>query len=237
MVIMLTRCGQSAGKTKMHPYSITHELAYVAGVYLGDGCVVFSTKYRNYYFALNATDKDFVQETARCVGKVLEKDVPIFEDKWHRDRGNYPLFKTVAYGKDFAGWLHRSCHGKNRIPKWIKTASRDIKLAFVAGVMDSEGSVWNFGQRLDGKPKGTSVSFYNSEPWRKGFIKLIEKLGVVVLRVRKKPKWNGSKRHTRCYDFNMISFVTSGCYFKIERKQRILRDWISRILLPSETTR
>jgi len=222
----------------MHPYPITEELGYVAGVYLGDGCVVFSPKFGNYYFALNATDKDFVCTTAKYLSKILEKDVPYFEDKWHRYRGNYPLFKTVAYGKDFAGWLQRSCHGKKKIPKWIKEADRSVQLEFIAGVMDSEGSIWTSKLKtLDGHPRQTCIAFYNSEPWRKGFIKLLQQLGVKVLRVRKNPKWNGSKRHTRQYDFNVRSFVESSCYFRIERKQQKLSDWTSRILVSSETTR
>lgn len=206
------------------------ELAYIFGVYLGDGCVCFS-KHHNFYFSLNAIDQDFVEHTAKAIELITGKKFAVFEDRWHRNSGRKPLYKVVAYGKEFASWLRDKCEGKKKIPGWIKRADPEVQRSFVAGIMDSEGSVWDsLSKRADGTPKiQTMLAVYTGDPWLKGFCKILEDLGVKLL-TRTSAMWNGSTRPVYRQNIQARSFVESGCYFTIQRKQEKLEAYAFRVL-------
>jgi len=131
----------------------SEELAYVIGVVCGDGYVRMKRRVRKGYnyvwIGLKAKDKEFVEEFARCLAKVLGRRQirPRFRD----DVGKY----VVEVRSQTLHELLRKPVGLDRLKKYIERCERCVA-AFLRGFADSEGSLdkngnitnYNTDQRL-----------------------------------------------------------------------------------------
>jgi intein-encoded DNA endonuclease-like protein len=116
----------------------SEELAYVIGVKVGDGYTYRKRRVRKGYndvmIGLEAKDREFVEEFARCLAKVLgRKQIrPRFRD----DVGKY----VVEVGSKTLYELLRKPVDLDRLKKYIEHCERCVA-AFIRGFADSEGSV------------------------------------------------------------------------------------------------
>jgi intein-encoded DNA endonuclease-like protein len=116
----------------------SEELAYVIGAKVGDGYVGKKSRVRKGYndvmIGLKAKDKEFVEEFARCLAKVLgRKQIrPRFRD----DVGKY----VVEVGSKTLYELLRKPVDLDRLKKYIEHCERCMA-AFIRGFADSEGCV------------------------------------------------------------------------------------------------
>jgi len=131
----------------------SEELAYVIGVKVGDGYVGKKSRVRKGYndvmIGLEAKDREFVEEFARCLAKVLgRKQIrPRFRD----DVGKY----VVEVGSKTLYELLRKPVDLERLKKYIEHCERCVA-AFLRGFADSEGcvdkngyiTIYNTDQRL-----------------------------------------------------------------------------------------
>lgn len=211
--------------------TLTTNQAYLIGVYLGDGSISFVPKYRNYFFALNAVDKEFVEKTAICLEEYFGKKPSLFLDKtgggW-KERNTRPLWKTVVYGKVKCQKLRDLTHDKRVIPKVIFETSRKNQRAFIAGIMDSEGYVGkHYNQKLDKTQYLMGIA--SCDVWLEDFIRLLEshkvKCGKRYKEKQIKP-WHKPKFR---YKINTMSWIKSGCYFTIKRKNERLIEYINNL--------
>jgi intein-encoded DNA endonuclease-like protein len=114
------------------------ELAYVIGVVLGDGYPKMKRRVRKGYndviIRLEAKDKEFVEEFARCHAKVLGRRQirPRFRD----DVGKYVV--EVRSRKLYE--LLKKPVDLDRLKKYVEHCERCVA-AFLRGFADSEGSV------------------------------------------------------------------------------------------------
>jgi intein-encoded DNA endonuclease-like protein len=116
----------------------SEELAYVIGVKVGDGYVGKKSRVRKGYndvmIGLEAKDREFVEEFARCLAKVLgRKQIgPRFRDgvgKYVVEVGSKTLYELLRKPVDL-----------DRLKKYIEHCERCVA-AFIRGFADSEGSV------------------------------------------------------------------------------------------------
>ena len=116
----------------------SEELAYVIGVALGDGYVKKKSRvrkgYNNVIIRLEVKDKEFTEEFARCLTKVLGRR-PI-KPRYRDNIGRY----VVEAGSKTLYELLRKPVDLNRQKKYIEHCDRCIA-AFVRGFADSEGSI------------------------------------------------------------------------------------------------
>jgi intein-encoded DNA endonuclease-like protein len=131
----------------------SEELAYVIGVKVGDGYVGKKSRVRKGYnyvwIGLKARDREFVEEFARCLAKVLGRRQirPRFRD----DVGKY----VVEVRSRTLYELLKKPVDLDRLKKYVEHCERCVA-AFLRGFADSEGSVnkrgyiciYNTGQRL-----------------------------------------------------------------------------------------
>jgi intein-encoded DNA endonuclease-like protein len=114
----------------------SEELAYVIGVVLGDGYPKLKRRVRKVYndiiIRLEAKDKGFVEEFARCLAKVLGRRQirPRFRD----DVGKY----VVEVESKTLYELLRKPIGLDRLKKYVEHSERCV-VAFLRGFADSEG--------------------------------------------------------------------------------------------------
>lgn len=205
--------GQSAGKS----------FAYVLGVYLGDGCVTNVQGYDR--FRLNTIDRDFAEATAKAIGAISAYRPIIngpYQDK--RFTKSRPYYCLYCGDRALCRRLKDETQSKARIPGWMFDAQRDVQLAFVAGLMDSEGYV------TDGKSTWTNRRFYMGfkccDGWIMDFARLLEHLGVRLSVSREKPRKEGYKAPT-LLRIKMQSWIDAGGYFTCARKQNRVNEWAS----------
>lgn len=206
------RIGQSAGKS----------YAYILGVYLGDGCI---TKSHDGYdvFRLNTIDRDFAETVKYSLKDLTDNAVNICTHSIKKS--SKPNHALQCMCQDLCKRLNRQTERKANIPKWVFRARKDIKLAFIAGLMDSEGFV------AANKSNPTNRRFYmgykSCDPWVPEFLDILHSVGIRTGKVSKeKPRKDGYKTPTR-FHIKMQSWIDSGAYFNIRRKQDRVDQWAS----------
>jgi len=211
--------------------TLTINQAYLIGAYLGDGSISFVEKYRNYFFSLNAIDKEFVEKVATCLEEYYEKKPAVFLDRsgggWAK-RGTKPLWKVVVYGKEKCQALRDITHDKRVIPQVIFESDDKCQKAFIAGIMDSEGYVGKHYNKTTDRTQYL-MGIASTDVWLEDFIQLLEKHGVKCgKRYREKQikPWHKPKFR---YKINTMSWIKSGCYFTICRKNERLNDYLKNL--------
>jgi len=120
----------------------SEELAYVIGVVLGDGYAYMKRRaikgYNDVKIGLNAKDREFVEEFARCLATVLGRR-PI-KPRYGRSSRRY----VVEVESKTLYELLRKPVDLDRLKKYIEHCERCVA-AFLRGFADSEGSVYKRG--------------------------------------------------------------------------------------------
>jgi intein/homing endonuclease len=212
---------------KISSENLNKELAYLLGVYLTDGCITSRDKPTpNCIFSMGCIDKDFADETLRCV-KHLIPSCKANVNKYNYKPSGFCKKSIVKYffGAGFTMYKNfflEQTGEKHHIPSVIWEAPLDIKKEFIAGVMDGDGWI-SISEKGRLNPRISIGIGGISEGWVWEFKILLEKMGVSV----NKPDLvnAGYREHTQPFvrfHFNVRSFIEKGLYFKIERKKRKL---------------
>lgn len=202
--------GQSAGKS----------FAYLVGVYLGDGCI---TKYEKKYpaFRLNTIDRDFAENVRTALYACGASSVSLSTHAVKKSKN--PNHALSSFAKALTTELPMITDGKQCLPDMLEW-SREMKLAFVAGLMDSEGFV---GANSNPTNRRYYIGYKSCDVWVPDFIKLLEGLGIRIGKVqREKPQREGYKVPMR-FTIKMRSWIDAGAYFTIARKQRRIEEWMA----------
>lgn len=201
--------GQSAGKTK--------PLAYLVGVYLGDGWIGYVNSLKAWTFRLNTIDRDFAEETQKAIKELTGNDGHIC---------TYPVRKSSKPNHSLTvcvkslSWLPATTDDKQRFPDFVWKFNREEKLELIAGLLDSEGYV----AKSVTHPGHITIGLKATNRWMVELYQMCEELGVTVGKIGREVLPSG-KTAAR-FHFNAKSFVDSGFYFKIRRKQKRIDEWV-----------
>lgn len=214
--------------------NMNKELAYLFGVYLGDGHIsvdgVKNDGSKYYKFELSSIDKDFVEFTLNCVKKInsnCNANIYVkYPGNFLLDGKKYKRQKVYRIGcgfTEYASLFKEETNNKHHIPYLIWNASLDIKRWFVAGIMDSDGWI-SHNCRKDGRYFYSIGVGQVEEGWIWEFKSLLQQMGVSIYKpqIRKK---DGRKPFVQL-DIRPITFVSSGLFFVIKRKQDKLKKFI-----------
>lgn len=200
--------GQSAGKS----------YAYLVGVYLGDGCVT-EDQY-NSIFRLNTIDRDFAETAKAALLNIGAKTVSLSTHSVKKSSN--PNHSLAARGREFCARFVMDTDAKQKLPDGIMDWSLDHKLAFIAGLMDSEGFV---AANSNSTNRRFYMGFKSCDGWVPGFIKVLESVGIRIGKVQiEAPRKPGYKAPTR-FTIKMQSWIDSGARFNIARKQSRVDEW------------
>jgi hypothetical protein len=213
------KIGQSAGKS----------YAYLLGVFLGDGCVTQQRSTnsgpgeKSYpVFRLNTIDEDFAEATKLALSEFTDR--PISIHKHAVSKSSKPNYSLRCGDPEIAAHLVEVTDGKLKIPDVVKTWSRQDKLWFIVGLMDSEGFV---AANRNTTNRRFYMGFKSCDVWVPDFVKIMESVGIMVGKVsQEEPRKPGYKTPTR-FTIKMQSWVDSGARFNIARKQQRVDDWAS----------
>lgn len=207
--------GQSDGKS----------FGYLLGVYLGDGC---ATKVNGYFrFRLNTIDKDFAEATAEAIADLTGKVCPVqgpYQDE--RFPKSAPQYMLCCYRSKLAERLIEETDGKKKIPEWIFLDScKERRLAFIAGLMDSEG----FVAERRGYPTNRRyfMGFKSCDLWVPEFVKLLNETGICTGDLRTEEPRKAHYKRPWVFKIKMQSWIDAGAYFRCSRKQKRVDEWAS----------
>jgi LAGLIDADG DNA endonuclease family protein len=215
--------GQSADKS----------YAYLLGVYLGDGCVRQNGTKKQ--FAMNTIDLDFataVQEAFEMCGYKANIHGPMKDKRFSKSSAFYTV---NCSSQEMCQAFESETNRKQRLPSWIMDASKPNRIAFIAGIMDSEGFVAEQKARTAKGHQAYYMGYKSCDVWVNDLIRLLEITGVKIGKVGiEQPRKEGYKTPTR-FTIKMQSWIDSGCYFNIQRKQSRVNEFSRRLI--SETIR
>ena len=202
---------------------LTPELAYLVGVYLGDGFV--RDNYENHTcmrFGLRSIDKDFLDYTAHCIKVTFGDTVPVtlrFENYTYKGKTKVVTMFMLDYTKNsFCSWLLSLSKDKQHIPEIIPRIKCGNTKAFLEGLLDSEG--W-FSIRKELQQNGRhrfQLGIAACDNWILESKSIFQLCGIIIKKTQiSKQKEN--KRTVYSYNLNPYSFALSGLQFHIKRKQ------------------
>jgi Homing endonuclease len=198
--------GKSAGKS----------WEYIVGVYLGDGCV---TRVQGYpVFRLNTIDQDFAEATRAALRQHTERPVSIHCHSV--SKSSKPNWSLRCGDPQICSRLVLETRGKAKLPDWIWSVDQEARLAFIAGLMDSEGYV----------SKNSSGSVYmgfkSTDDWLPDFVRVLNISGIQIGKIGVEAPRKEGYRTPRRFTIKMRSWVNAGAYFHIGRKQRRVEAWV-----------
>jgi hypothetical protein len=210
------KIGQSAGKS----------YGYILGVYLGDGCVTTQPsknsgpEIKRYpVFRVNTIDGDFAEAIKDALGDLSDRKVAIH--KHEVSKSSKPNYAVRCGDPDLCRKLVEDTNSKQSIPFYVWNWTKSEKLAFIAGLMDSEG----FISKKTGSERTYYMGFKCCESWVPELAKLLESVGIRSGRLAICPPAKDGYRTPMRFHIKLESWVREGAYFKIMRKQQRVMDW------------
>lgn len=211
---------------------IVEKLAYSIGAFLGDGSARFVPGYGNgswYVTEVSTMDPEVPNRVADEINaffgtnykpfkRILKTGQPFYIFRANRAHVHHLFVNLTDY--------------RTRVPKEIFSSSTDVVRDFLAGILDTDGSVaktryqkYN-GYRYQLKFSNTSKAMVE------GVASLLQRLGVKVGRIQETQR--GGYRTIYSIQPNIKTFFEAGCYLNVGRKLQRLNEYFD-VVLGSET--
>ena len=208
---------------------MTKNLAYLVGVFLGDGSICNDKR----TFNLQVIDKDFAEYTAKCLETVSENKVRVIEAS-RKTRANRTVYAVYLSDVKFCNLLNKLTNQRKNLPVDFDSWQRDKQLELIAGLLDSEGyvSMSNIHTYNGHKVFNMVIGIGAVDTWIYELYNFLKKNGIKV-RSLYREKLKSGKIFAR-FIFNKKSFIEHGLYFKIFRKQQRIENY--KVIFQGSTT-
>ena len=212
-------------------------VAYSLGAFMGDGYSRYNVMSRSkgswYSTAVECMDLDIIERVQREFYIVSGRDYKIQRRLLKSGKPFYFVRASCKVIFDFYNWF--TC-AKKEIPIEIFRATDEVKKDFLAGLLDTDGSVkftesWN-GNRTKKNPRWQLGFSSNVREVVEGVGSLLRSLGVKPGKIGEYTK--GTYKTMYSIHPNMRSFIDAGCYFHCKRKADRLQDYLNHVV-SSET--
>ncbi len=222
--------GVKAGRIKIKKHNIPkdlqldEDLSYIFGVLCGDGCISYNKNMQRYQIILLATDQEFVDKFRNILGNYF-KISPTNEFRKTRNKNWRDQYVTRLCSREACDFILKiGGFGKAewKVPEIIKVSKNNIKSSFIRGFFDSEGEI----DKDIGRVGATSMNFDGLREVQDLLASLNIKSTIIK---RKDLRPNTSQKYVlRVHDKNSILLFYSLVGFTIERKQKVLKEFLSR---------
>lgn len=206
--------GQSAGKS----------FAYVLGVYIGDGCITKPKKHPNYsyVFRLDVIDKDFADKFAEELKNLGCKVLP---REW--ERYGKPCYIVETRDKDLTDVLLKDTDHKKIVPDYVMKWSKDERLAFISGIMDSEGFISKRKKIMKNGLPSFQMGIKMDYEMLKQIKPIMQSVGIRVGKYTMSPSKWCTNVQTANLSINLKSWASSNAHFNIKRKEDKVKEYIN----------
>jgi len=207
---------QSAGKI--------NDIAYILGVYLGDGYAKRNRFSRSYDFILNTIDDDFAESVIKSLKEITQKEP---RHRKYQPKGNRRLVNRIEVcSKELVLFLQEKTLRKLIIPTELFYSSEETKRYFIAGIMDSDG--W-----ISKNIKKTGFVDYQlgiakGLPWIKDLPRFFKEFGLECGELNNIKVKRDNKPIVRLL-INKVSWIKKKCFFTISRKQNRMLEYKNRL--------
>jgi len=121
-------------------------LGYVLGVLVGDGSL---NKHKSHFSVLlGTTDKNFANQFSFFLKKLTDSKIQRFYSRTSKKYKGKIIHSNVvvvkAYSKNLYNYLYNFKNDTNYLQSFLETQNNEMKLYFLIGFFDSEGSVSNY---------------------------------------------------------------------------------------------
>ena len=203
---------------------LNEDLAYILGVLAGDGYIDYSSGRRTHSIGLSATDKEFVEKFREILFNFFKiKSSDEFrksrKEKWNAQYITRLCSKEAC---DFINHLGEFKKDNWRVPDIIRNANAKIRCTFIKGFFDSEGEI----DKRIGRVGATSMNLEGL----KEIGDLLNGLSIrnTIIKIKDNRPNTHQKYRIRIHDKNSIRLFASLIGFTIARKQKILKEYLSK---------
>lgn len=210
--------------------NMNKNLAYILGVFLGDGSIDKS----NRTFTLQTIDKDFSEKTSKCLKELSNNKVTSGQVN-RLTSANRIVFTSSVSDAIFCRELQNLTHNRKNLPidfgEWEKIWQREL----ISGLLDSEGYISKTREHIYNGQKvcDLKIGIGACDLWLYELHLFCQqngiKVGIITREILKSDKIFAK------FGFNKKSFIDNGLYFNIKRKQDRLEEY--KILFPGSTTK
>ena len=210
-------------------------LAYIIGVFLGDGSIGALQN----RFTLEVIDKDFAEKTSKCLQNLFpDKEIKVKEVyRNYKGYKNKVRWRVQVSSVKFCRELYRITEGKKHLPKDFEKWDKTLQNELISGLLDSEGWVGmrnvHYNWRND-KIFDMSIGIGACDIWLYELYFFLQKYRNAKVGKLNRTVLKSGKIFAK-FSFNKKWFVKSGLYFNIFRKQQRIENY--KILFPGSTTK
>jgi DNA-binding transcriptional regulator WhiA len=206
-------------------------LAYLIGVFLGDGSISNGTGGKT--FSLQVIDKDFAENTVECLRKLSSNSVRIVEMN-RRTVANKIVYAVYLSDVIFCNKLLEITNQRKNLPINFNSWEKEMQLELIAGLLDSEGyvSMTRFHIYNNRKVFDMKIGIGAIDIWIYELYQFLKEKGIKIGMITRENLKSG--KVFAKFIFNKKSFIENGFYFKIFRKQQRIENY--KILFPGSTT-
>lgn len=199
--------------------SVARSFAYLAGVYVTDGCV-YQGKYGVPRFTVEVIDRDFIDNTLFAIGNTSE--VEFNRSIYTRQMGGKTTYSCSVGIRELSSFLVESTNCKQVVPDFVKN-DRDLFLSFLAGAMDGDG--WISMRKNSMTPLARFAQIAISAKITKyrylsDIVSCLDRFGFKYSYKEKEDSKYGGVQAT--INFNKRSFIECGGAFTLSRKRERL---------------
>lgn len=113
------------------------KLAYFYGLFIGDGFTNINGNSYDVYMSIGKDEKEFAEFYDKLILDIFDRQCV----RVHKNRELTRRFTSKALVEELNSTVGTTAYNK-RVPNWIKNGSYGVKLAFLQGFLDSDGSVF-----------------------------------------------------------------------------------------------
>lgn len=194
------------------------DIAYTVGFFLGDGGL-YCQPLRNAWRVI------FTKQDRECVDLVRAQILAEFQvaGNVRLDSGGVS-WKLEVYSKKLYEFLAFNTAFRTQIPQEFFAADEAVTKELLAGLFDSDGAVTY--TEAEGRPRWQLQFTSTERHLAEGVHALVSRFGV-----RPNAIVGVDTKHKRVYHVrpNMLDFYKAGLYFRSERKQKRLLDYIKHV--------
>ena len=217
--------------------------AYILGCHLGDGyfCTPLNGNPKSRrHLNMASGDKEQVEYFAKCFSEfgLMGYDSAV---RWDSVNHYWRIQLSSRQACDFvAKHVGEGSRERKHWPSEALSWSRECKLAFLAGLCDSDGYISQMKtvNKIYGTYPRWQCGYSTTGPWVQDFVKFVQSLGIVTLKLHQGKSGRGGKGAITIH-MRLSTLISSGMYFKVPRKQAKLDAYklYHSSSVSSETTR
>lgn len=203
-------------------------MAYIIGVFLGDGSIN-----QGRTFTLQSIDYDFNEKTLKCL-KDLSKNNSRLIELNRLTTANNIVYKTDVSDVALCNTLKELTNNRSNLPIDFSEWDRELQLELISGLLDSEGYVSMSKIHIYNNQKvfDMRIGIGACDVWLYELYDFCKTNGIQVGKITRE-KLKSNKIFSR-FIFNKKSFIESGLFFNIFRKQQRIENY--KILFLGSTT-